>query len=44
MKKLPKELDEILGKVMAYKPQPKSKAAKKRVKQAKIVELKRAAD
>ncbi|MGD0905379.1 MAG: hypothetical protein ABR924_21000 [Terracidiphilus sp.] len=45
MKKLPKELDEILGKVLAYRPPPKSKAAKKRTEQAKkVVELKRAAD
>ena len=41
MKKLPKELDAMLGKVLAYKPPPKSKAAKKRAKQAKVVVISR---
>jgi hypothetical protein len=39
MKKLPKELDKILGKVLAYKPPPKTKAAKKRAERVKVVEL-----
>jgi hypothetical protein len=35
MKKLPEELDRITDVVLAYKPKPKSKAAKKRVRKAK---------
>ena len=33
--KLPKELEAIADKVLAYRPKPKSKAAKKRKKVAK---------
>ena len=33
--KLPKELEAIADKVLAYRPKPKSKAAKKRKKAAK---------
>jgi hypothetical protein len=35
MKKLPEELDRITDVVLAYRPKPKSKAAKKRVRKAK---------
>jgi hypothetical protein len=35
--KPPPELDAIARKVLAYKPKPKSKAAKKRKKAAKIL-------
>jgi hypothetical protein len=35
MKKIPVELDRITDVVLAYKPRPKSKAAKKRVRKAK---------
>jgi len=48
MKKLPDELNRIVDKVLAYKPPPKSKAAKKRAaEQTKFVaqpERKKAAD
>jgi hypothetical protein len=33
--KVPEELDRIVDKVLAYRPKPKSKAAKKRAEQAK---------
>jgi hypothetical protein len=35
MKKTPKILDKIVDTVLAYKPKPKSKKAKKRVRKAK---------
>jgi hypothetical protein len=35
MKKIPIELDRITDAVLAYKPKPKTKAAKKRVRKAK---------
>jgi hypothetical protein len=49
MKKIPRELNRIVDKVLAYKPKPKSKAAKRRAEQvaARIEEptkWKRAAD
>jgi hypothetical protein len=34
-KKIPAELDRIADVVLAYRPKPKSKAAKKRVRKAK---------
>jgi len=34
-KKIPAELDRITDVVLAYRPKPKSKAAKKRVRRAK---------
>lgn len=49
-KQIPKELDLIVDKVLAFTPKPKSKAAKKRLRDKKIIELndrskmKRAAD
>ena len=39
--KLPKELEAIADKVLAYRPKPKSKAAKKRKKAAKKIKTKR---
>jgi hypothetical protein len=46
VKKTPKELDAFVDKVLAYRPKPRSKAAKKRAAQAKVEHpaLKRAAD
>jgi hypothetical protein len=35
MKKIPVELDRITDVVLAYRPKPKSKAAKKRTRKAK---------
>lgn len=35
MKKIPTELDKITDVVLAYRPKPKSKGAKKRVRKAK---------
>ena len=35
MKKIPAELDRITDMVLAYKPKPKTKAAKKRTRKAK---------
>lgn len=35
MKKIPAELDKITDVVLAYRPKPKSKGAKKRVRKAK---------
>jgi hypothetical protein len=46
-KKTPKVLDEFVDKVLAYKPKPRSKAAKKRAAQTEQAQrpvLKRAAD
>jgi len=37
MKKIPAELDKITDVVLAYRPKPKSKGAKKRVRKAKKV-------
>jgi hypothetical protein len=43
MKDVPEELDRIVDKVLAYRPKPKSKAAKKRTrKKSKIEKEKRA--
>lgn len=35
MKKIPEQLDRIADVVLAYRPKPKTKAAKKRVRRAK---------
>jgi hypothetical protein len=37
MKKIPAELDKITDVVLGYRPKPKSKGAKKRVRKAKKV-------
>lgn len=37
-RKIPEELERITDVVLAYKPKPKSKAAKKRARKAKRVE------
>jgi hypothetical protein len=46
MKDVPEVLNKITDVVLAYRPKPKTKAARKRKKQAKIIEstTKRAAD
>ncbi|WP_162536507.1 hypothetical protein [Granulicella sp. WH15] len=38
MKKLPPDLVRMIDKVLAYKPQPKSKAAVKRAEEEKLVD------
>lgn len=38
MKKIPEQLDRIADVVLAYRPKPKSKAGKKRVRKAKKVQ------
>jgi hypothetical protein len=38
MKDVPEELDKIVDKVLAYRPKPKSKAAKKRVRKKTKIE------
>lgn len=43
-KQIPEELNRVVDKVLAYRPKPKSKAAKKRAEQTKAIAMKRAAD
>lgn len=46
MKQVPEVLNKITDVVLAYRPKPKTKAARKRTKQAKAIErtMKKAAD
>jgi hypothetical protein len=43
-KQPPEEANCIVDKVLAYRPEPKSKAAKKRAEQTKLITMKRAAN
>jgi hypothetical protein len=40
MKKIPPALDAIADRVLAYRPKPKSKPAKKRARRRKVIQCK----